>query len=143
MEQKTFFDTRMGPLGLTDENNKIQIYNPEVEPPANKVGEEPIFFEDKNGNIVINYYTIDGEAIVYYRKDLKNKRPERFRTKRLKNPTGDRKYHMPKGQGTRPWFHPITVEAFKKKEKNSNHLSYGGCIQSLESRLVWSACSGP
>jgi hypothetical protein len=115
--KKSFFETRMAPLGVTKQNNTIKIYNEEVEPPISKVGEEWIFREDKNGNIEINYFTIDGRAIVYYRKELKNPRPERYRTQRLKDPKGDRKYNMPRGQGTRPWFHPKTVEAYKKGRK--------------------------
>lgn len=113
---RSFFDSRMQILGVTEENNKMQISNPEAEFPVPKVHDIKIFEEDKDGNIVLNYWTIEGEQIVYY-NDNKTPMPRFFQTKRLKNPTDSRKYHMPKGQGTFPWFAPGTVEKYKKQEK--------------------------
>lgn len=113
---QSFFEKRMSILGVTDEKNKMQIINPEAEFPMPKVHDIKIFEEDKDGNIVLNYWNIHGEQIVYY-NDNKTPMPRFFQTKRLKQPQGDRKYHMPKGQGTFPWFAPSTVEKFKKEEK--------------------------
>lgn len=111
-----FFWERMKPLGLTEENNKMTVYNPEVEAPASGLSEIPIFKTDQHGNIVISYWTIDGEQIVYY-TDAKTPMPRFYETKRLAKPTGDRKYNMPKGRGVFPWWHPITVKAYKEGEK--------------------------
>lgn len=117
MNQQEFYEKRMIALGVTEENNTIQIYNPEIEPPISKVSDEKIFWYDQAGNITINYWDVEGTALVYYRDELKNPKPERYMTKRLQEPRGDMKYQMPRGQGTKPWFHPKTVEKFKQKEK--------------------------
>lgn len=117
MDQTLFFTERMAELGTTEENNQVEIYNAEIEPPMNKVAVEKIFWYDQKGNITINYWTIDGQAIVFYRDELKNPKPERYMTKRLVDPIGDMKYQMPRGQGAKPWFHPATVEKFKQKTK--------------------------
>lgn len=116
-DQDQFFRERMEPLGVTDENNKVLMYNPEAEPPMSKLAEQRIFWYDQQGNITILYYTIEGHRIVFYRDDLKNPKPETYITKRMREPLGDMKYRMPRGQKPFPWFHPATVEAFKNKEK--------------------------
>ena len=117
MIQDKFFNDRMAPLGVTEDNNRIEIYNPEIEPPMSKVAEEKIFWYDQHGNITILYYTVEGHAIVFYREELKNPKPETYKTKRLREPSGDMKYQMPRGIKPYPWFHPNTVKAFKNKEK--------------------------
>lgn len=116
-EQDAFFNERMIPLGVTEENNTIELFNPEAEPPMSKVATQRIFWYDQKGNITITYYTIEGHVIIYYREELKNPKPERYMTKRLREPKGDMKYQMPAKQKPYPWFHPITVKAFKNKEK--------------------------
>ena len=116
MRDTTFFDARMATLGVTPENNKILLTNPEAEPPMTKVAEQEIFRCDSEGNITILYYDIEGNAIVNY-TDAKNPKPVRYMTKRLREPKGDMKYQMPAGLGTHPWFHPATVEAFKLGQK--------------------------
>lgn len=115
-DQTAYYELRMKELGVTEQNNQIEVYNPEAEPPMSKVGTERIFWYDQQGNITINYWTVEGHAIVYYPSDVKNSKPTFYQTKRLLEPRGDMKYQMPKGQGTFPWFHPATVDAFKKGE---------------------------
>jgi hypothetical protein len=117
MQQNEYFNNRMELLGVNEDNNKILLYNPEAEPPMSKVAEHRIFWYDQQGNITILYYTVEGEIIVYYRDELKNPKPETYQTKRLREPKGDMKYSMPRGQKPFPWFHPATVKAFKGKQK--------------------------
>lgn len=129
----TFFQRRMNLLGVTSENNKIWISNPEAEPPAPRRKEIPIFQEDKDGNIQINYWTIEGEHIVYY-NDNKTPQPRFYCTRRLQHPQGDRKYLMPKGQGTFPWFHPMIVEKYQKSERIDTIYLTEGVFK------AWKAC---
>ena len=109
-----FYDNRMKLLGVTDANNKVRLYNPEAQHPMPKWSTAKIFSEDINsGDIEILYYTLDAEAIVYY-NDNKTPQPRFFKSRRLREPQGDMKYRMPKGQGTYPWFHPIFLESFSE-----------------------------
>lgn len=112
----SFFEERLAPLGVTAENNRIMLFNPEAEPPMPKLAPRPIFQEDSEGNIEILYYTIEGQGIVYY-TDTKNPQPREYKQVRLREPKGDMKYRLPKGQGTHPWFHPSLVEKYKAAEK--------------------------
>jgi hypothetical protein len=134
----TFFEERTNPLGVTEDNNIIELFNPEAEFPAPKLSKAPIFREDRKGNIVIAYYTIEGERIVYY-NDNKTPMPRFYETIRLKAPRGDMKYKMPKGRGTFPWFSPWTVEKYKQGKKiETLFLTEGvfkawrGCLDGLD-----------
>lgn len=116
-DQAAYFNQRMKELGVTEENNKITLFNPEAEPPMPKLFDTKIFWYDREGNITIKYYTIDGEIIIYYNDKAKNPKPLDYFTTRLREPKGDMKYKMPYGEKPKPWFHPITMKAFKEKEK--------------------------
>jgi hypothetical protein len=130
---ESFFQQRMRPLGVTEENNIVELYNPEAEFPAPKVSKAPVFREDKDGNIVITYYTIEGERIVYY-NDNKTPMPRFYETIRLKEPRGDMKYKMPKGRGTFPWFSPLTVKKYREGETIDTLYLTEGCFK------AWKAC---
>lgn len=113
---KSFFAARMELLQVNEQNNAIELINPEAEFPQSKRWTANIFHEDSEGNICIRYWTLDREEIIFY-TDAKNPKPRPYQTKRLKEPKGDMKYRMPKGQGTFPWIHPRLIEAFEKREK--------------------------
>jgi len=116
-----FWRSQIEPLGVTEENNRIKVFNPEAEPPIPAWGETKIFSRDQHGNLKIMYWTVDGELIVYYNDKLKNPKPIEYHTLRLADPVGDMKYRMPSksegSPGALPWFHPITVEAFRNSQK--------------------------
>lgn len=113
----TFFKERMAPLGVTEDNNKILLHNDEGDWPIVKDTVSKIFDYDEKGNIVITYYTIAGEAIMYEDMSVKNRKKRYYKTKRLREPKGDMKYQMPKGVKPYPWFHPNTVQAFAERQK--------------------------
>lgn len=123
----SFFENRMKLLGVTPENNIFEYYNPEAEPPASKVQPGPIFQEAAAGDIVINYYTIEGHRIVYYTDAKTPGVGQRvYQTRRLAQPQGDMKYNMPAGQGTFPWFHPDLVAAVRDKRAiNTLYITEG------------------
>lgn len=112
----------MLPLGVTPDNNKITVTNPNVDFPMTGKTEAEIFSEDKDGNIVIMYWRINGDLITYPvvgsgKMSEINAKTKTYITKRLKEPKGDMKYQMPAGQGTKPWFSPETTAAYGRKDK--------------------------
>jgi hypothetical protein len=115
-----FFQTRMDALGVTPLNNKISLANPEAEFPVPSVIEMPIFEEDNKGNICINFYDLDCQRIMYYKKGRGKlnaylKKPHSYQQIRLQFPTGDMKYVLPRGQGIFPFHPPLIIQAWKKK----------------------------
>lgn len=107
----------MGLDGLDDPRNRIMVFNPEAEHPMPSVVETRIFQRDREGNMMINYWTVSGDLIIYYPEAEKNLHPHKYFTTRLRTPQGDMKYKMPKGQPTHPWFSPITVNAYRDGAK--------------------------
>lgn len=112
----SFFQKRMQLLGVTDDNNKITVHNPEAEYPMPSVTNRPIFSEDKDGNIEICFSHIDGTIVTYY-TDTKNQKPREWKQVRLKEPIGDMKYKIVKGQGTFPFFPPNLQNAFTASQE--------------------------
>src|SRR5574343_638986 len=118
----TFFQSRMMPLGVTDDNNQFEVYDSEAEFPRPSTYKVQIFSEDSEGNIVILYWTIEGNLVTYVKmgdgktSHLKAKM-KNYTLKRLKEPKGDMKYQMPSGQGTHPWFPPALVDKYNKGER--------------------------
>jgi hypothetical protein len=115
-----FFQTRMDALGLTTDNNQISLKNPEAEFPVPAVFKIPIFEEDNKGNIAINFYDLDSQRIIYYKKgngkmSAHNQKPKDYQQIRLREPKGDMKYVLPRGQGIFPFLPPLIIEAWKNK----------------------------
>lgn len=136
-EEKSYFQVRMDALGITPENNRIQIFDPEAEFPQPEYSWWPLFAEDKaTGDIRISYYTIDGEAIRYLsmgdgKSAVLNAKTKYYETRRLKEPKGDMKYQMPAGQPTLPWFPPALVEKFQKKERITHLVLTEGVFKAM------------
>lgn len=118
----SFFSERMALLGVTPEKNVMRVFNPHAEAPMSKSQEVEIFSEDKDGNIRIQYWDIEGKLFNYLgmgdgKMSHLNARELTYHTTRLQIPDGDRKYRMPKGQGSKPWFAPELVRKYKEKER--------------------------
>lgn len=139
MDKTNFYESRMQLLEVTEENNKMWIENPDAEFPEPKRREVQIFTEDKDGNIRINFCRLDGSAINYVKmgtgkmSHINGKRMEWFQT-RLKEPKGDKKYIMPSGQGTYPFFPSAIRNAWRKKEKIVTLVLTEGAFK------AWLAC---
>ncbi len=109
-------------LGVSAEENKILIKGS----PGQK-NEMPIFSEDQDGNIRILVYSLNRELITYdhpkatpEKPSIYNNRDQTYCITRLKQPVTDRngkikKYHIPKGAGTYPFFHPSLIEKYENK----------------------------
>ena len=126
-----FFERRMKAIGATPENNKISLINPMADTGMKLMKDVPIFKEDKEGNIEISFWTIEGDAIQYEQKgDGKmshlNAKWVMWSQKRLKEPIGDMKYRMPGKAGIHPFFPPNLTEAYKEgREIETIYLTEG------------------
>lgn len=126
----SFFWQRLGPLGVTDENNSILIENPAAEFPAPKRHDVPIFREDGDGNIEILYWTLERKLITWTRSgdgsmsDV-NGKPDWYAVKRLREPKGDMKYQMPETKFLKkegrpsiyPWLAPELVMKWEQQQE--------------------------
>lgn len=137
VSEPSFFEARMQSLGITPATNRIAIEDPEAEFPQPTSSTWPLFAEDKaTGDILISYYTIEGEAIRYLQMgDGKtshlNAKTRYYETRRLKEPKGDMKYQMPAGQPTLPWFPPALVEKYRKMERIANLVFTEGVFKAM------------
>lgn len=136
-----YFQSRMAAIGATPENLQIRVTNPEAEPPASKIMEVNIFSEDRDGNIEILYYTLEGQIITYY-TDAKNPLPRFHKVKRLKAPKGDQKYQMPAGQGTFPFFPPHLLEKYSEGEKIETLVLTEGVFKAFKAQVCGLDCVG-
>lgn len=118
----TFFNERMEPLGLTQENNefKAPIWKGTAEvADIDHWEDRKLFTEDEYGNIEIHYHSVAG-APMTYRKGT-NKNAQTYIPKRLKEPVvkpnGDvMKYFIPPGSGTFPFITPGLINKYLNKE---------------------------
>ena len=118
----SFFEQRLLPLGVTDKTNKVTVRNKDYEHPMPEWQEVDIFTEDKDGNIEITYTRLNGDLITWTHMgdggmSHANGKTKTYYTKRLKEPKGDMKYWMPKGQGTFPWWSTLMMQQYADKEK--------------------------
>lgn len=110
----------MNTLGITEELNKVSIWQNDPENPGkNKLVEVPVFREVEKG-IDILVYTL-GRSIIRYEKEGSRWKKDYCLT-RLKDPIvakdgGQIKYLIPKGAGTYPFFPPSLLEKFDAKSQ--------------------------
>lgn len=125
--RKQYLTQRLTALGITPEDNKITLFNPEAEHPMNPRYTKPVFTHDEKGNINILVYTLDAAPVIYTKSgngkmSHVNEKELHYHITRLKEPfknkQGDTvKYLMPKNQPTLPFFPPKIIEAFESKTK--------------------------
>lgn len=115
----SYFDNRMQILGITPENNKIGIFQTQVnEGKHSRVMNELPIFREVDLGIEIIVYTLERLLINY--KPEGSRWSKNFSIIRLKDPVvkGNdvMKYRLPKGGGTYPFFPPGLIEKFEKKQ---------------------------
>ena len=136
----SYFHKRLDPLGVTKENNKIALWQNDIN---NKEAHEtilvnvPIFREVPDG-IEIMVYTID-RLQVYYRRDGA-KGTKKYSIIRLEKPIvrpdgSMMKYKLPKGGGTFPFFPPALVEKYEKKTLISTLYMVEGYFKAWKAAL--------
>lgn len=137
----SLFEKRIASLGISEAQNRIEIYDPEAEFPHPERSVWEIFREDKaTGDIRIAYYTVDGQPIRYTwqgsGKTAALNASERFyETRRLAQPKGDMKYQMPEGQPTLPWFPPTLVEKYQNRTRIETLILTEGVFKAMAGSL--------
>jgi hypothetical protein len=133
MPEQTYFETFCEQYRVNEKNNTIKAFVKYPGEPKRTVNAK-IFTEDKDGNLDILVYTLDGELISIDNKNatpdkpnINNKRIDFYKVKRFAIPkevtdkkTGEikiMKYQFPQGAGTHPFIPPWVRDKFLKKEK--------------------------
>jgi len=140
MNDNSYYNKRIKKeLEITEEQNNIQLKNEE-----GQTFETKIFTEDRKGNIQILLYTLNRQIIEYdhpkatlEKPNIYNDRIQTYKITRLHpdNVKGDRKYHIPKGAGTYPFFpHPL-IEKFEKKEKIKTLVITEGAFKAFKGAM--------
>lgn len=116
--KSSYFLERMQLLSITDEENKVGIW--QNENGQNIIKEIPVFTPGKKKpGIDILVYTLDRTIINY--KPEGSRWSDNYKLTRLETPITKKdgsiqKYMIPKGQGTYPFFHPLLIDKFEKQE---------------------------
>lgn len=119
MSEQSYFDERMDLLGISAEQNRINVWQYNTETKINELAPVPVFKESDKG-IDIFVTTIDRELITYNREGSRWKNKPYCITRLqepIKKENGDKiKYLIPKGQGSYPFFPPVIIDKYDKKE---------------------------
>lgn len=119
--EKSYLQQRLEDLSITDEINTYIIQTESKNTPGQVIKEKCKFFEaDAEGNIVINYYNLNGQVYSWRKEDTKWPRPY-VRTRLRKEgiyhgnalPNTKQKYFQEKGSGQFPFFPPRIFKKFK------------------------------
>lgn len=140
----SYLNTRLQELGITDEQNtfhrKWKSEHDElveggkiVTGETNNSRDYKILDADAQGNIVINYFNLQGQP--YRWKDEERKWTLDYQRKRLKEPKGDMKYFQAPGSPQLPFFPKTIIEKFQLalewKKKNEGKGDNPGQIHAL------------
>lgn len=106
-----YLNKRLVELAITPEINKHILRTKRKD---DTVLEEPMpYFEsDPDGNIVINYFNLEGNRYSWKKEDTKF--PRHFQRKRLVKPKPDQKYSQETGSGQFPFFTPRILDAYTR-----------------------------
>ena len=146
-EERSYFQRRVfDEMGLTPEQNKVLLKREsDGDEFRTARGHMDIFSEDKDGNIQILVYTLNGWAITYPDPNqgktydhssitrLKNYYVTRLHPDNIKE--GGGKYRFPKGQPTYPFFPPSLLEKFEKKEQIDTLILTEGYFKAMTGSL--------
>ena len=146
-EERSYFQRRIfDEMGLTPEQNKVMLKREsEGDEFRTARGRMDIFSEDKDGNIQILVYTLNGWAITYPDPNqgktydhssitkLKNYYVTRLNPDNIKE--GGGKYRFPKGQPTYPFFPPNLLEKFEKQEQIDTLILTEGYFKAMTASL--------
>jgi hypothetical protein len=147
MNTQTYFEQRIyGELGITPEQNTVKLGWPAIHELTSWY-DTKLFEEDENGNIRIIVFDIDKKVITYKpnptEKDYYN-RFKPFQIVRLKSPETytdkegreqTRKYVLPKGAGTYPYFPYPLCEKYAQGEKIHTLVLTEGYLKAAKGAL--------
>lgn len=132
-----YFIERMHKYGITDEVNRVQLWQYDSEKKDNVLIDEPIFTACERG-IEILVYDLDRNPVNY--KGEGSRWSKDFKIIRLHTPEigkngREKKYHIPKGAGTHPFFPPQLIEKFQKKEKIKTLVATEGYFKAFNGAM--------
>ena len=145
-EERSYFQRRIfDEMGLKPEQNKILLKFDTGDDFRSGQCNFDIFSEDKDGNIQILVYTLNGWAISYVDPNqgktydhssitkLKNYYVTRLHPDNVKD--GGGKYRFPKGQGTYPFFPPNILEKYRNEEEIDTLILTEGYFKAMTGSL--------
>jgi len=108
----TYLNQRLKDLSITPKINK-HLISTENKNIKGRVTETviPFFEADEHGNIVINYFNLQGNRYSWKKENAKW--PIHYQRKRLFKTKDDQKYSQEKGSGQFPFFTPGILEKYK------------------------------
>ena len=110
-----FLKSTMRSIGLSPETNRVQVKWMDRPSQSDTI---PLISQNAEGNLEFSVYDIEGFVITHEKQTKDGSRILPYKVIRLKEPvvnTADgkvKKYHMPKGVGTRPFFPPSLLDKF-------------------------------
>lgn len=136
MANETYFERRMGILGITPDINTIELLQYNAQTQKEELTPVPIFKHHDRG-IEIIVYSIDRLAIRIEKEGSRMKR--NWSIIRLEKPIqkgkGEIKYVMPKGNGSYPFFPPELVKKYDNKEPIDSLFITEGFIKSFKASM--------
>ena len=127
----TYFHERLDPLGWTPDMNEVVF--PATVSGDKKEHRNPLFEADEDGNLVINYFRVNGQK-AYYRR---GEGPQRhYQVLRLRSPKVHadgriEKYKHPSGTGTLPWFCPQLIAAYNAGKEVDTVVMVEGVLKAF------------
>ena len=122
LDPQSYFHKRMAELGVTEENNQIEIWQTEVMEGENQgktvLKPMPIFRESPKG-IDIFVYSLDQRKIKYTKEGSRWKSDyciTRLETPRVNEKGAVQKYNKPRGEPSYPFFPPKLVAKYAEKK---------------------------
>ncbi len=116
-KEKSYFEARMDLLGVTPKNNKVSLWQYDAEKRKDVLSEFDIFSRGEKGIDILVYDL--SRSLIQFKPDG-SRWSKKFIVTRLEHPEVDKngkqkKYNIPKGGGTHPFFPPAVVEKYDKK----------------------------
>lgn len=118
-DAKTYFQSRMQLYGITDDINKIQLFQYNADTRENELINFSVFSHSDKG-IDILIYTLDRLQANFKPEGSRWSKPNvitRLEVPFVDSKGKERKYNIPKGAGTLPFFPPSLIDKFEQKVK--------------------------
>lgn len=113
-----YFSERMLQYGITDEINKVDLWQYNTEKKDNELVPLKVFSQSEKG-IDIIVYSLD-RTLITYKGDSrwsKGYKITRLHTPKITSKGKEQKYDIPRNAGTYPFFPPSLIEKYEKKEQ--------------------------
>jgi hypothetical protein len=127
----TYLNERLAAMRITPELNSFtRVWHTPVgeDEPFKQEQAMPIFDADEHGNIIINYFNLQGDT---YKWKPENGTRKPFIRKRLRVVKDSQKYHQDKGSGQFPFFPPSIIQKYGLAKAKPESDPQAGHIETL------------